>query len=68
VITFSVPGLSCEHCVSAITKALKRVDGAAKVDIDLAAKIVRVQSSQATNVLAKAIKAAGYAASKVSAG
>lgn len=62
---FSVPGMSCGHCVQAITSALRHVDGRATVDINLEAKTVRVESTKPLEVLATAIKTAGYESSRV---
>jgi copper chaperone len=62
---FSVPGMSCGHCVQTITSALKHVDGRASVDINLEAKTVRVESTKPLEVLVKAISAAGYESSVV---
>jgi len=39
----NVEGMSCEHCVNAITKAVKALPGIAKVAVDLAAKSVMVE-------------------------
>ncbi|WP_199032140.1 heavy-metal-associated domain-containing protein, partial [Ralstonia sp. ASV6] len=33
--TFSVEGMSCGHCVSAVTRAVQQVDAAASVQVDL---------------------------------
>lgn len=41
---FNVQGMTCGHCVKAVTRAVQEQDAAAKVEIDLAAKQVRVQS------------------------
>lgn len=58
---FQVNDMSCGHCVSAITKALKAADKNATVQIDLAARRVQVDSSAAgAEELAKAIEDAGY--------
>lgn len=37
-----VAGMSCEHCVSAITKAVGALDGVDEVKVDLAQKTVTV--------------------------
>jgi len=37
MITFEVNDMTCGHCVSSITRAVKALDPAAKVQIDLAA-------------------------------
>ena len=42
---FNVQGMSCGHCVKAITQALQAKDPAASVRIDLAAKEVGVESA-----------------------
>lgn len=39
----NVEGMSCEHCVNAITKAVKALPGIAKVAVDLEAKSVAVE-------------------------
>ncbi len=43
--TYSVPDVSCEHCVSSITNELTRINGVEKVDVDLERKLVTVASS-----------------------
>lgn len=40
MIAFEVNDMTCGHCVSTITKALQAVDKDAKVDIDLARRLV----------------------------
>jgi copper chaperone len=62
MLELNVQNMTCGHCVSAVTKALKAVDPQATVDVDLAAKRVRVESRQAPEVLAKALNDAGYPA------
>jgi copper chaperone len=61
MIAFEVNDMTCGHCVSTITKALKAADRDAKVHIDLAAHRVQVESASADpQELADAIKEAGY--------
>jgi copper chaperone len=57
---FQVSGMSCGHCVGAVTEAVHGVDRAAVVNVDLAAKTVKVQSSIDSGKLGAAIAAAGY--------
>lgn len=33
--TFTVAGMSCDHCVHAVTEELGELDGVASVDVDL---------------------------------
>jgi copper ion binding protein len=34
--TYRVAGMSCDHCVRAVTSAVERVDGVRAVEVDLA--------------------------------
>ncbi len=44
MIAFEVNDMTCGHCVSTITKALKSADQGAKVTIDLARHLVMVEA------------------------
>jgi copper chaperone len=57
---FSLPDMSCGHCVAAVTQAVKSADAAARIDIDLAAKTVNVDSSLPRDAIAAALTEAGY--------
>lgn len=59
---FTIPAMSCGHCVGAVTRAVKSLDPAAQVNIDLASKKVVVQSSQDQSTVAAALAEAGYPA------
>lgn len=58
--TFKVEDMSCGHCVSMITKAVKGVDANASVEVKLAEHVVIVDSSADTEALKEAITDAGY--------
>ena len=58
---FNVQGMSCGHCVKAITKALQAKDPAASVRVDLAAKEVGVESALTSDQVIEAISEEGYA-------
>jgi len=61
MIAFEVKDMTCGHCASTITQALKATDKDAKVQIDLATHRVHVEPASAdTQELAEAIKEAGY--------
>jgi len=56
-----VNDMTCGHCVSTVTRALKAADKDAKVQIDLATHRVQVEPASAdAEELADAIKEAGY--------
>jgi Cu+-exporting ATPase len=56
----TVEDMTCKHCVGRVTKAVQEVDGAAKVDIDLPTKKVKIDSQADLDRIAKAIDEAGY--------
>lgn len=55
-----VEGMSCSHCVSAVTKSVQAVDESAKVEVDLSQQKVRVASGAALDAIKSAIADAGY--------
>ncbi len=63
----TVEGMSCGHCVGRVTKSVKDVDQAAKVEVDLPTKKVRVDSQAGLDEIAAAIDDAGYPVSAKSA-
>jgi len=61
MIAFEVSDMTCGHCVSTITKAVKAADKDAKVQIDLARHRVEIEPGEANaQELSDAIKEAGY--------
>ncbi|WAG78459.1 cation transporter [Metapseudomonas furukawaii] len=59
---FKVQGMSCGHCVRAVTQAVQALDPAAEVQVDLASGEVRVSSRLADAQVLEAIREEGYAA------
>jgi len=55
-----VENMSCGHCVGAVTKAVQAIDAAAKVEVDLASKTVKIDSATPLAPLKSAIADAGY--------
>ncbi|TKC77281.1 heavy-metal-associated domain-containing protein [Trinickia terrae] len=60
MIEFQVEGMSCQHCASAVTKAIQAHDATARVQVDLERGRVVIESGQAASVLQAAIDDAGY--------
>jgi len=56
----TVEDMSCKHCVGRVTKAVQGIDPAAKVDIDLPTKKVKIDSAAGLDSIAAAIDEAGY--------
>ena len=57
---FSVGDMTCGHCASTITKAVKDADSKATVEVRLAEKRVAVASQLSQDEIAEAIREAGY--------
>ncbi len=57
---FTVPDMTCGHCVSTVTKAIKGLDAAAEVKADRASKTLTVETSVPAPAVAKAMEDAGY--------
>jgi copper chaperone len=55
-----VNDMSCGGCVNAVTRAVKQVDPAAEVDINLDTKRVRINGSSDIQALRNAISDAGF--------
>lgn len=57
---FEVKGMSCGHCVRAVTQALQARDPQARVTVDLSSGRVTVQSTLSRAAAAAAIAEEGY--------
>jgi copper chaperone len=58
--SFQVSDMTCGHCVATVEKAVKSVDAAASVKIDLANIAVEIDSAKPVARFAEAIEEAGY--------
>ncbi|WP_168233597.1 heavy-metal-associated domain-containing protein [Pseudomonas veronii] len=59
---FNVQGMTCGHCVRAVTQAVQGQDPAASVKVDLAAKKVEVESRLPAERIISLIGEEGYTA------
>lgn len=60
MIEFTVNDMTCGHCASSITRAVKEVDAASRCEVDLGAKKVRIESEHAAGEFKAAIEEAGF--------
>ncbi|MEG5265299.1 heavy metal-associated domain-containing protein [Pseudomonas sp. JDS28PS106] len=60
---FRVQGMTCGHCVRAVTDAIRNDDPAADVNVDLSAARVQVDSSLSAQRIIELIGEEGYQAS-----
>jgi copper chaperone len=56
-----LPTMTCGHCVSTVTKAIKQADPKAGIEIDLASHRVRVETQEDRETIESAVTEAGYA-------
>ena len=67
MLKLKVPQMTCGHCAATIEKAVKSLDPAAKVQVDLGTKIVTVETASDETSVKDAIEAAGYDNEKIAA-
>jgi copper chaperone len=67
MVKLKVTGMSCNHCVGAVTKALKAVSGAEDVRVDLQKGEAMVDGTAKADALIKAVVDEGYGAEQVGA-
>lgn len=60
--TYTVVGMTCDHCVRAVTGEVSRLPGVNDVDVDLVTGQVRVTSDEPVDdeAIAAAVEEAGY--------
>lgn len=62
--SYLVSGMTCEHCVSAVSEHVRGIDGVTEARIDLASGrlVVISDADVAPRVVESAVRDAGYAA------
>lgn len=63
--TLKITGMTCGHCVAAVTKALRATDGVSSADVDLEAGRARVEYDEtrtSPRALASVVTDEGYTA------
>ena len=61
-VTYQVSGMTCGHCVQAVSREVGALPGVETVDVDLATGAVRVTSEQplSSEAVRDAVDEAGY--------
>ncbi len=67
MLKLNVPDMTCGHCASTVEKAVKSVDPAAKVNVDLGSKTVTVDTVANETKVKDVIRSAGYENEKMAA-
>ena len=60
MMEFHVQDMTCGHCASTITKAVKAVDADAVLHIDVGSHVVKIESGTNVQQFDAAIRDAGY--------
>ena len=58
----TISGMTCQHCQSAVTRALESVPGVREVAVDLSSGLARVRGEAEPQALLDAVEAQGYSA------
>lgn len=60
--TYTVTGMTCEHCVRSVTEEVSELDGVTGVSVDLPTGAVTISSSQqlSEEAVRGAVEEAGY--------
>lgn len=61
--TYTVTGMTCEHCVASVTEEVSEIDGVRDVTVDLASGALTVASDEPVpaEAVEAAVREAGYA-------
>ena len=60
MLKLKVPDMTCGHCAQTIEKAVRSVDPAAQVEVDLARKTVTVETDAQQERISEVVRSAGY--------
>jgi len=58
--TYTVSGMTCEHCVMSVREEVSEVPGVESVDVDLASGRLTVEGDASSDAVASAVAEAGY--------
>lgn len=61
MISLHIPNMRCGGCARGVTAAIREVDASARVEPDLDARTISVQTTAAEPLLRKALAEAGFA-------
>lgn len=60
MIELTLPDMTCGHCASIVAQTCTLVDSAAKVEVDLNTRQVKISSTDDRNDFVEALTEAGY--------
>jgi copper chaperone len=60
-VKFKIDGMSCQHCVAAVKKAVDALDGVSSSNVEVGSAIVSFDDSKTgSDAISGAIQSAGY--------
>lgn len=62
MVYLKIPNMACGGCAASVTKVLKSIDTGARVDIDTAQKVVKLESKTDIEEILAVLRSAGYPA------
>ena len=62
-MTFIIGGMDCNHCRSAVTRAIQTVEGVTSVTVDLQQKKAFVKGEATAEAICKAVEEIGFTCS-----
>lgn len=65
MVQLQVNGMTCQNCVKHVAEALSAVPNVARVEVDLASGLARVEGAPETAALVSALEEEGYEAKVV---
>ncbi len=57
---YKIDGMTCNHCVMNVEKAIRNVPGVTNVEVNLSAGVAKVEGNVATEQIKNAVEAIGY--------
>jgi copper chaperone len=60
MIEFELQDMTCGHCAGMVNRTVKLVDPEAKIEVDVASKKVKIDSSEDCAAFVEALTEAGY--------
>jgi copper chaperone len=63
MIELTLKDMTCSHCVKTVTQTVQRVDPQARVQVDLPAQRVQIESQREAEAFRRALADEGYPAS-----
>ena len=62
---YKISGMTCNHCVMRVEKAINSVEGVDKVKVSLAKGLAKVKGEHSSQELIEAVQEAGYEAERL---